>query len=89
MAKQKMYSEMELAALAKSWREQAGKKKAHLAREFGVTRPTMLDSEERPEKILTKLRCRVIEACSPFKVVGPVYFLIKKPIERGMEKISK
>jgi DNA-binding XRE family transcriptional regulator len=87
MAKQKLYSEIELTALAKHFREKAGQKKANLAREFGVTRPTMQDAEERPEKNLTKLRCRMIEACSAFKVGGPVYFLIKKPDVHRRQKI--
>jgi DNA-binding XRE family transcriptional regulator len=73
--KQKMYSETELASLAKSFREKSGKKKAQLARELGVTRATMQDAEERPEKNLTKLRCRIIEYCSTFRVAGPAYWL--------------
>jgi DNA-binding XRE family transcriptional regulator len=75
--KQKMYSETELAALAKSFRKKSGKKKAQLARELGVTRATMQDAEERPEKNLTKLRCRIIKACSGFQVAGPAYWLEK------------
>ena len=73
-----MYSESDLAALAKSFREKSGKTKAQLARELGVTRPTMQDAEERPEKNLTKLRCRIIEVCSPFQVSGPGYWLKKR-----------
>jgi DNA-binding XRE family transcriptional regulator len=82
MPKQKMYSEAELAALAKSFREKSGKKKAQLAREFGVTRATMQDVEERPEKNLTKLRCRVIESCSGFQISGPFYRLRKQRAKR-------
>jgi len=73
-----MYCESELAALAKSFREKSGKKKAQLARVLGVTRPTMQDAEGRPEKNLTKLRCRIIEHCSDFEVVGPNYSLKKR-----------
>ena len=76
--KQKMYTDVELAALAKSFREKTGKSKAQLARELGVTRPTMQDAEERPEKNLTKLRCRIIESCSEFQIAGPAYWLIKR-----------
>ena len=78
MAKQKLYSDPELAQLAKQFREQSGKTKAELGRELNVTRPTMQDVEERPERNLTKLRRRIIEKYSPFRVVGPVYFLARK-----------
>ena len=46
--------------------------------EFGVAPPNIFNAEERPEMSLTKLRIRIIESCSPFKVVGPVYYLEKK-----------
>ena len=75
MAKKQMYSEPELAGLAKQFREKSGKTKAQLARELEVTRPTMQDVEERPERNLTKLRLRIIEKYSPFHVIGPVYLL--------------
>ena len=76
MLKQKMYAETELGALAKLFGKNQ-ERKAQLARELGVTRPTMQDAEERPEKNLTKLRCRIIEHCSTFQVAGPVYWLKK------------
>ena len=78
MTKQKMFSEEELAALAKEVRVKSGKRKAEMARLLKVTRATMQDAEERPGKNLTKLRCRIIEACSPFKVTGPIFYLERK-----------
>ena len=78
MAKKRLFAEDDLAALAKKFRAQSGKTKAQIAREFGVTRATMQDVEERPEKNLIKLRCRIIEACSPFRVSGPGYWLERK-----------
>ncbi|NBV21808.1 MAG: hypothetical protein EBS05_07790 [Proteobacteria bacterium] len=78
MAKKQLLAERRLAALAKKFREQSGRTKAQMARELGVTRPTMQDVEERPEKNLTKLRCRIIEACSPYRVGGPGYWLERK-----------
>ncbi len=77
MSKQ-LYSEVELAALAKSFREKSGKSKAAIARELGVTRASMQDAEEHAERSMTSLRCRVIEACSSFRVSGPGYWLDKK-----------
>jgi DNA-binding XRE family transcriptional regulator len=77
-----LYAEAELTALAKSFREKSGMKKAKLARELGVTRATMQDAEERPEKNLTKLRCRIIEHCSVFQVAGPAYWLKKRSAKK-------
>ena len=78
MAKRQIYSESELAKLAKQFREQSGKTKAQLARELKVTRATMQDVEERPERNLTKLRRRIIEKYSHFRMTGPVYLLETK-----------
>lgn len=78
MAKPQMYSEPELAVLAKKFREKSGKTKAQLARELEVTRATMQDVEERPERNLSKLRLRIIEKYSRFRVIGPVYLLKSK-----------
>ena len=72
MNKKRYYAE---AALAKQFRQQSGRKKADLARELGVARSTMQLAEENPEESLSKLRGRIIEACSPYKLRGPVYLL--------------
>lgn len=61
MTNQQMYSEPELAALANKFREKSDKTKVQLAREIEITRATMQDVEERPERNLTKLRLRIIE----------------------------
>jgi DNA-binding XRE family transcriptional regulator len=78
MAKRQIYSEPKLAKLAKRFREKSGKTKAQLARELEITRATMQDVEERPERNLTKLRRRIIEKYSRFRVTGPVYLLETK-----------
>jgi len=70
--------EHELAGLAKKFRQAAGKSKADVARELGVAAPTIFGAEEQPDMSLTKLRIRMIEAYSSFKVVGPVFVLEKK-----------
>lgn len=72
------HAEGELAALAKQFREKAGKSKAALGRELGVSRASMQDAEERPERNMTKLRFRIIEACSPYSLEGPFYRLKRK-----------
>lgn len=73
-----MFDEAELAALAKGFREKTGKSKAQMARELGVTRATMQDAEEHPHRSMTKLRCRIIEACSEYRVAGPGFWLEKR-----------
>jgi len=78
MSQTRTYSESQLAKLAKSFRLKSGKKKADAARELGVKRPTIQLAEENPEQSLTRLRIRMIETYSTYKVVGPVYLLKKK-----------
>ena len=72
------FPEAQLAALAKQFREAAGKSKADVARELDVAAPSIFNAEERPDVSLTKLRIRMIEAYSQFKVTGPVFQMIKK-----------
>lgn len=78
MAITRAYREPELAALAKKFRSKAGKKKAQAARELGVARSTLQLAEGTPEQSLTKLRIRLIEKYSGYRVVGPVFLLQKK-----------
>lgn len=75
MSKHRLYSATELAALAKHIRVKSGKTKAEIARELGAARPSVQQAEENPEQSLTKLRVRIIEKCSSYKVRGPVYWL--------------
>lgn len=78
MAKRRLFKETELAVLAKQLREKSGKTKAELSREFGVNPATIQLAEEYPERSMTKMRCRIIEACSRFRVGGPGYWLERK-----------
>jgi DNA-binding XRE family transcriptional regulator len=78
MGKKDTFTETELAALAKKYRAATGKTKAQVARELGVARPTVVQAEENPELSLTKLRIRIIEAYSPYRVAGPHFGLEKK-----------
>jgi DNA-binding XRE family transcriptional regulator len=71
------FIEAELAALAKRARLESGKSKAEVARELKASRPSVQQAEENPEQSLTKLRIRIIEHCSPYRVTGP-FFLLKK-----------
>jgi len=72
------FTEAELAALAKEFRERAGKSKSDVARELGVHRGTISRAEERPEQSLTSLRIRVIETYSGRKVGGPFFTLSRQ-----------
>jgi hypothetical protein len=73
-----LLTETELAALAKKFRKESGKKRAQAARDMEVSQTSIFHAEESPELGLTKLRVRMIEAYSPYKVVGAVYFLKRK-----------
>ena len=71
-------TEAELAALAKEFREAAGKTRAQAARELNVSHVSVHQAEELPEKGLVNLRKRMIEIYSPHKVVGPVFVIERK-----------
>jgi DNA-binding XRE family transcriptional regulator len=73
-----LIDEIELATLAKQFRTTAGIRKAEVARKLGVSKTTIQQAEESPERSLTAVRCRIIELCSPFKVIGPKFSLQKK-----------
>ena len=70
--------EGQLAALAKKYREAAGRSRAEAAREMGIKQPSIHHAEESPEKSFTKLRCRMIEAYSGLKVSGPFFRIEEK-----------
>jgi DNA-binding XRE family transcriptional regulator len=78
MPKRELVTEADLAALAKKFRIAAKKNRSEAAREFGVSRPSLIHAEDFPEKSFTKLRIRIIERYSPFQVSGPVFLLKKK-----------
>jgi DNA-binding XRE family transcriptional regulator len=78
MRRQNFVTETQLAALAKQIRRRAGKTKHEAAAELRVGRPSVQLAEENPEQSLTKLRIRLIEKYSPYRVVGPVYLLKRK-----------
>ena len=72
------FEESELAALAKRFRQAAGKTRAQAARDMKVSQPSLFHAEESPKQGLLKLRKRMIEHYSPFKLVGPTYALKRK-----------
>jgi hypothetical protein len=78
MLKHKFLTDKELANFAKQCREKAGKKRAQAARDMKVSQTSIFNAEESPEQGLQKLRMRMIEVYSPFKVTGPVFYLEKK-----------
>ncbi len=83
-----MYAEAELAALAKYFREKSGKRKVDLARELALGSPTIQQAEDYPKTSLTKVRQRIIEACSPYELVGPVFFLRRKPVKKDGASVA-
>lgn len=78
MAKKQFVSEPELAALAQKYRVASGKNRAQAARELDVARQAIIYAEDQPDKSFTKLRCRMIETYSPYRIVGPVFLVEKK-----------
>ncbi|HEX4263923.1 MAG TPA: hypothetical protein VH597_06250 [Verrucomicrobiae bacterium] len=78
MRLKQVLTEKDLATLAKRFRREAGKKRAQAAREMGVAQTSIFNAEETPGQSLTKLRMRLIETYSPFKVVGPIFLLKRK-----------
>ena len=74
----KTFREKDLVALAKRFRKQAGIKRAQAARDMKVSQTSIFHAEESPEQGLLKLRVRLIEAYSPYKVVGPAFHLKRK-----------
>lgn len=78
MPKKKYFRESELAELAKECRLKSGKTKEAACEELQVNRSAVQLAEGNPEQSLTKLRIRLIEKYSPYKVTGPFYVLEKK-----------
>jgi DNA-binding XRE family transcriptional regulator len=77
MAK-KYLTEKQLAAAAKRFRREAGKTRAQAARDMGVTQTSVFHAEETPGHGLLRLRARMIAAYSPYKIIGPVFYLEQK-----------
>jgi DNA-binding XRE family transcriptional regulator len=71
-------NENDLAVFAKTVRRQAHTTRAQAARDMKVSQTSIFHAEESPEQGLVKLRIRMIEKYSEFKVRGPVYLLEDK-----------
>ena len=80
MTKKVSMEEGDLAVHAKMFRRQAGKTRAQAARDMKVSQTSIFNAEESPDWPLIKLRRRMIEAYSQFKVTGPKILLRGKVI---------
>jgi len=78
MKKPQLLTELDLMKFAKRYRESAGVTRAQAARDMGVKHPSIFHAEESPKMSFSKLRIRLIEAYSPFKIRGPVFILEEK-----------
>jgi DNA-binding XRE family transcriptional regulator len=78
MSRKATMNENDLALMAKTFRRQAHTTRAQAAREMKVSQTSIFNAEETPDQSLVKLRVRMIEAYSKFKVRGPVYLLEEK-----------
>ena len=78
MADKKLFSEKDLAWLAKGCREKAAKSRFQASKDLGVSHVSIHRAEENPQLSLTKLRIRIIEKYSSLKVTGPVFYVTGK-----------
>ena len=78
MNDREILTDADLAALAKRCRKKAGKSQLDAARELRVSKPSIAMAENSPRRSLFKLRKRIIEKYSTFKVVGPACWLEEK-----------
>jgi len=78
MSRKATLNENDLALLAKTFRRQAHTTRAQAARDLKVSQTSIFNAEETPDQSLVKLRIRMIETFSEFKVRGPVYLLEDK-----------
>jgi hypothetical protein len=78
MSRKATMNENDLAVIAKISRRKSGRTRAQAARDMGVAQTSIFNAEESPGQSLVKLRIRMIEAYSKFKVRGPVYLLEEK-----------
>jgi DNA-binding XRE family transcriptional regulator len=74
--------ESDLASLAMWFRKAAKKTRAQAARELGVAQTSIFHAEESPKQSLFKLRSRMIEAYSPYKVASRIVLIAKQPSKR-------
>lgn len=75
MSRKAIINEHDLCVIARQFRRKAGRTRAQAARDMKVSQTSIFHAEESPEQGLTKLRMRIIEKYSRFKVRGPVYLL--------------
>ena len=68
----------DLAVPARNFCRQANTTRTQAARDMKVSQTSIFNTEESPDQGLIKLRMRMIEAYSKFKVSGPVYLLEEK-----------
>jgi len=72
---QNYLNEKQLTFLTKRIRKKAGISRAQAARDMDVSQTSIFHAEESPEQGLVKLRSRMIQKYSNFKVIGPVFYL--------------
>ena len=70
--------ENDLAVHAKLFRRQASTTRAQAARDMKVSQTSIFNAEETFDRSLVKLRIRMIEAYSKFKIRGPVFLMEEK-----------
>ena len=89
MLRKATMNENDLAVLAKEFRKQADRTRAQAARDMKVSQTSIFNAEETPDQSLVKLRVRMIGAYSPYRVVGGLFFVERKPKKAGVPRIAR
>jgi len=76
--REQLIPEIELARYAKLFRIKSGISKSEAARQLKVGRAAIHEAEEDAGTGLTKLRVRMIEKYSPYRIFGPAFVLRNK-----------
>ena len=77
-------SPADLPALAREALEASGLTQAQAAEQLGVAQPSVAQALGRT-KGLDALRRRIVEAFTPYRVVGPEYRLVEKDADAANE----
>lgn len=68
----------DLTALASEAFEGSGLTQSAAAERLGVSRPALAQAIGEPARSLDALRRRIVEAFTPYRVIGPEYRLVEK-----------
>ena len=68
----------DIPLIVKETREQKGLTTEHVARDLGVSEPSVAQAEAQPHRALFKLRKRILERFTEYTLDGPFYRVRRK-----------